>query len=61
MYASPELAKFAVDVLDGLQHEDCTLQVCISNRRLEWISGVGSVQLGQSRWGEDIFNFPSGY
>ena len=62
MYASPDLANLAVNVLNGTHFRGREMSVEISNRRCECKnSGRGKVLIGQTRWGNDIFNCPSGF
>ena len=63
MYASPELAKFAADELDGVRYSsNRVLRARVSSRRLECVgSRSGNKKPGRTRWGEDIFSFPPGY
>ena len=60
MYASPALADLAVENLNGTHFRGRVMSAEISDRRCECKnSGRGKVLIGQTRWGNDIFNCPS--
>ena len=59
-YASPELAELAVNALNLLQVMNHKLRVCIADHRIEFRNAIGGqVQVGEPRYGDDIFNCPT--
>ena len=56
LYASSELARFAVDRLDNLLVRSRRISVMISRERLSCRRSTGNLLVGQSRMGEDISN-----
>ena len=63
MNASPELAKFAADELDGVRYSsNRVLRARVSSRRLECVGArSGSKKPGPTRWGEDAFSLLPGH
>ena len=54
MYASPQLANFAVEKLDGLLINGLKLNVCISDREVICDGSNGGLR-GASRWGNQLW------
>ena len=58
MYSTPELANYALYSLNRRTFRGRPLQVEMSKRKLDCRHSQGGNIRGQSRWGENIFDFP---